>query len=312
MKKHTKIFFFAIVLTLLMSFVSAGIGDWIKGITGRATQGTTNITVTVAGAAMVSIIIYNETITGTANDPAENSIKPITFVVGLTDANGVADINNSGVSANFSYVGEAVRQNNSCSAISGQSTTTSQNFSCTIGMYYFDTPGVWTITARGNDLGNTTYNQTTKTFTYDSLTAMVISPGALTWSAVTPGQENATSGNDPTLINNTGNYNITNVTVTALDLLGETNTAFQINAGNMSVSVDNGGSPPAECSGMIMANNTEKQITSAQLLRGNHSVGDGSTGQEQLYYCFKTIPSNIPSQTYSTAAGGSWTIKIVQ
>jgi len=48
-----------------------------------------------------------------------------------------------------------------------------------------------------------------------------------------------------------------------------------------------------------LVNGTNVQIINTNLTRGNHTVNDNQTGQEQLYYCFRTIPSTIQSQTYS-------------
>lgn len=311
MKKHI-LLSFVVFGVLFAAVVSADISDWIKGITGHATSGPTNVTISVQGTSMVTIRIFNYTLVDPVTAPNESSRKPMTFVVEVSDADGWADINLSSVSANFTY-GSTARANSSCPAISNQFNGSTQNFSCTISLWYFDPWGEWTVTAAANDIGNTTYNQTSNTFHYQALTSMAFSPGALTWQSVSPGQTNLTSNNDPTLINNTGNYNITNITVRGINLIGNSDPTYVLGVNNFTVDVDTGGSPAAECNGTILLNNTDVTIGgNARLFRGNYSINDGSTGQEQLYYCIPRVPTTISSQSYSTTTGGSWTIKINQ
>ncbi|MBU1988971.1 MAG: hypothetical protein KKD94_05840, partial [Nanoarchaeota archaeon] len=150
---------------------------------------------------------------------------------------------------------------------------------------------------------------TTTTFQYNLLKAMVISPPSLSLT-VTTGAMNQTPS-EPTLINNTGNYNVSNISLTTINLYGETYTSFYIDVGNFTIDIDTGGTPPAECAGgTSLTNGTAVNITNSLLDRGNHSVNDGVTGQEQFYYCIPEVPP-VPTQPYSTSAGGSWTITIL-
>jgi hypothetical protein len=308
----------AVIFLLLIAgvlFFSGGFENFFRTITGRATTGTTNLSISVAGALAVNITVFNSTINGSVNDPTEDSVTNINFTVQITDNDGFTDINVTSVRANFTASGEALRQNSSCTPITGNSTAISQNFSCTIQMWYFDGPKTWNITVMATDLGNLTQIQNTSTvFTYDALTAMRMAPAALSWPTVSPGQTNQTSNNDPTLINNTGNYNITNVTVTPYNLMGQVDNAYSIVVGNLTLSNSSGGSPPLECNGIALLNATQRQIAGAVLLRGNNTVnaGDETSGQEQLYFCIKTVPTGIPSQSYSTPNGGAWIVTVVQ
>jgi hypothetical protein len=52
-------------------------------------------------------------------------------------------------------------------------------------------------------------------------------------------------------------------------------------------------------------------INQSILMVGNHSANDGITGQEELYFCIRTIGSELTSQAYSTLTDGPWTLKIV-
>lgn len=317
MKFEKKLIAFA-VFVLMLTFVSASFGDWVKGITGRASFGETNATVTITGSNNVTVIIWNYTLTGSVVNPTEDGVKFLVFNLTVSDADGAADINTSSISMNVTKTSGLTKANSSCTEV-GTATATSKNYTCGFQMWYFEEAGQWTITASANDYGTQNYKQNTSTFQWGSLTAMVISPVSLTWPGLSPGQTNQTASNDPTLINNTGNYNVTNLTITGINLVGA-DPSYYIGAGNITVDVATGGSCSGgacvECGvsaatgGVTMANATALEIYGAGLARGNHSVGDGTTGQEQLYYCMVNVPSNILSQTYSTAGGNEWTITI--
>src|SRR3989344_4487652 len=99
---------FAIILLSLFfegDFVSAGFTDWFGKITGKATSQDTNVTITLQGTNPVTVEVFNDTLTGTTVDPSENSVKNIALKIRVTDSDGVADINVSSVSANFTRTG---------------------------------------------------------------------------------------------------------------------------------------------------------------------------------------------------------------
>jgi len=125
------------------------------------------------------------------------------------------------------------------------------------------------------------------------------------------GAVNQTSNNDPTLINNTGNYNIPNITIIGIHLRGETISSEFIDVGN--ITVGNGTGSNAECNlgpATSLVNGTGVEINNTVLSRGNHSINNGETGQEELYYCIREVSSTISSQSYSTSNSGAWKIKI--
>lgn len=237
-------------------------------------------------------------------NPIELSSTKITFYAIMYDADGVEDLNDSSVKANFSRAGQATRENSSCLHISDINST-SANYSCTIDMWYFDEAGDWNISVYGEDLsGNSTINDST-TFQYNLLQAITVSENNLTFNAISGGI-NITADNDPVSINNTGNANLSEkIAINATNLLGETNPNEIIYAENFSVSINSG----QECIGDSLQNSTAINVTGIQLEAGNLSLG-GGTAQEELYYCIKEVPS-ISSQIYSTSGYGSWIIKIV-
>ena len=313
--KEVYIITFTILLAILLSHpANAGFFDTLKELTGLAstTQGT-NLSITITGTSIVTIIVHNESLVGTSSDPTEDTVNQITFTVTMSDPDGVNDLNDTSVTANFSQGGSTTlgRENGTCTLITGESGTNDQNYSCTIGMWYFDSSGKWNITVTGTDLGNKTIvTNSSQYFQFTQLQAITISPNALTFAAAAPGAKNVTSSNDPTLINNTGNYDASAVKVLGIDLTGEDIVTDFIYTTNFTVDIDTGGDPDAECDGTVLVNDTATTIVSATLNAANHSPGDGSTGQEQLYYCITEIPTTISSQVYSALAGGAWTISI--
>lgn len=287
-----------LILVLSISFISAGFWDNFK-LTGKATSQATDVSITVSGSnpAVVTIpSISNQ-------NPTEATTTTLNFNVYMSDSDGVADLDDSSVAANVTD-GTTTHSDASCSWVNDIDSTTA-NYTCSVTMDYWDTAGTWNIGASGADLGSgsTTHN-TTATFTYNQLKAMVISPASLTWPSVTPGATNQTSNNDATVINNTGNYDGT-ITVTAIDLLGDTTPSESITADSFTVGISTGAGNP-ECAGTALQNSTAVEITSSDSNPGNLSLGSGS-GQEQLYYCIPELGA-VSSQAYSTSQGGSWTI----
>ena len=319
MSKRNYTVILVIVLILMSTYVvSAGIGDWWKGITGRATSQQANASIILTGSNPVSVRIHNDTLVGAMVTPVEDSYINVSVIVEVTDPDGVADINVSSVMLNVSRTGEALKVNETCA--SGAQTSTAINFTCTFVMWYFDAAGTWTLYARANDYGTLNYVGNVTTFDYLSLAAMQMSPNSLIWPGVSPGQTNITSINDPLLLNNTGNYPSDNVTVTGINLIGETTPSYYIDAQNFTVDIATGGdgcsgAACVECGvsvatgGVIMQNNTEREIFLANLTRGNHSINNGEVGQEQLWFCMYLVPSNIISQTYTTPDEWTFTIR---
>jgi len=83
-------------------------------------------------------------------DPTEGNFTPIVFYTTVYDANGVDDLNDTSVRANFTRAG-VVRENLSCSLV-GDIDLSSANYSCTIDLWYFDANGDWNISVYGEDL----------------------------------------------------------------------------------------------------------------------------------------------------------------
>ncbi len=144
-------------------------------------------------------------------------------------------------------------------------------------------------------------------------TGIAISPTNITWPQISPGNTNKTSDNDPLIINNTANKNISinNINITAVDLAGSINSAYKIYAVNFTADMETGdscsGAACVECDGTTLVNGTSMNITNSILTRGN--LTDGS-GAENLYLCLPLIATNLTAQTYSTAQTQAWSVDV--
>lgn len=312
MKDNVIVILFGIfIFMLFINLSSANFFDWFGKITGRVTQRETNVSTTINGTNGVILQTILNTSLGSVS-PTEGSTTTATIYVIVNDTDGAADINKTSINVTFLKSGDVNRGNNSCDYLADLTSQTA-NFSCTVDMQYYDGTGTWTIRACGRDIGNGTYVcNATQVFTYNQLQALTMSPSSLTWATLSPNAGNQTSNNDPSVINNTGNYNFPNVTVRGYNLHGESVTTEFINVANFTIGNNTGSSAECDTSAIqnatLLTNGTNAQIRHTNLSRGNYSVNNGVTGQEQLYYCILAVPP-VSSQTYSTSyTGGSWIV----
>src|SRR3989344_2814287 len=104
MEKRWIILAFAVIVVLggvLFdgNLASAGLLDWFGKITGKATQQSTNVSITISGTTAVTIEVFNSTLTGASVIPNSDTTKAITFTIRVNDADGYLDINTTSVSA---------------------------------------------------------------------------------------------------------------------------------------------------------------------------------------------------------------------
>jgi DNA-directed RNA polymerase specialized sigma24 family protein len=244
----------------------------------------------------------------TSQNPIDDTTRSITFNFTATDQEGASDINISTAESRFQLAGEATRSNLSC--VNWSQSGNDVNFTCNISMWYFDkadTSWVINVTIRDNSAEYAENSSTT--FQYNTLTAMKMSPISLEWDEINLTDTDTGSNNDPIVVNNTGNDEALNINVTALDLRGEEQTSYYIYAANFTVENESEGCT----AGTTMSNATSLNVTSAILYRGNHSLHykNATSGQEELFFCLKEIPSENPAQSYSSSAFGAWEIRIL-
>lgn len=297
MKRGMYLILSLVCIVLIISFVSASFISDFFNPSGRASSQSQNVSINVLGVKPVSVGVP----TGLNGMPNELGVRAISFNVNVTDPDGYNDINNTEVKAEFTKIGQTTRTGN-CPKQNTINSTTS-NFTCTVNMWYFDGTGIWNVRVEARDIGNKTLQNGTSTFNYGEVRGLSISLSLLLWPGLVTGATNQNASNDPTIVNNTANYNGP-ISITAFDLLGEANPSENITASSFKV-----GTSGLECSGSSLNNNFAVS-TSINSNPGNLSAGGGA-GQAFIYYCIPTVPT-VSSQTYSTTPGGnSWLVGYV-
>lgn len=217
--------------------------------------------------------------------------------------------------AHGNFTGEAsfFDSNITCEA-TGWTNTTCKQFNCSVNIWYFYKAGSWNASMNVTD-GTYYTHSNISTFTLGTTTGMTMSPTTISWSTLYLGQWNKTTVDDPIIINNTGNYNVTvgSVNITGYDLKGEETLTEYIPAINFTVNIETGASNP-ECmnttsKGVGILNQTSVDILGSMLPRGNHTINDG-TAQEQLYFCLRQVPYSLSEQSYSTENSQQWIIGV--
>ncbi len=285
-----------IIILFILPFVSAGFfGSFWDTITGRATSGNFNVNITVGNNAPE--IEYVMAISNQV--PTEAGATAVQFWFQANDSDGVLNLDNTTAFARFTRNG--AERNASCTPVNVVGSY-AVNYSCTVNMWYYDANGTWSVNVSIEDVNGAYGENTTTTFDYQLLTAMVLGPNQVAWPSVTVTQTDILASNS-IILNNTGNKNVTagNIQINATDLVGESNTAYFIPAGNFTSNV------ASACGGTILVNNTYTAVTGAVLPPGNNTAGEG---QEELFFCLEAMPSTLISQAYSTAANGPWTIQV--
>ena len=310
-KVFIMIFVSVFVIIMIMSMVSAGLFESFKKIiTGQATRPqVVNATVGVP----VIFFVDNNTMTDVSSGPTQGPFyTSIIINFSVSNEAGAGNLNNASAKINFSLSGEDTRTNSSCLNILTDGDKLA-NYTCNVTIWWWDAQGQWTITAFINDTnGNGAINDTTS-FTIGQTIGFEISPGILTWAGLAPGSKNQTSNNDPLLLNNTGNKNIDvgNISLNATDLRGESDGDLAIWAGNITLNVTTGGSPPTECSvANQLTHGNYLNLISANLSADNYTLNNGAQGQEQLFFCFNIVGAELTAQSYSTANESAWTLLI--
>jgi len=287
---------FLILFTAYYADKNVNIDQSILDITGLIITGNSTANVSVASIAPV----INSIRLPAAQTITENSYINVTFFFNATDADGASDLNSTSARGFINRSGETSRYNFSCS--SENINTTTNRYNCTVDLWYFDGDGDWTVNVSVKDNSSNYVQNTSQVFTVNPTKAMVINTNGLRWTDINLGTTNNLAANNIT-VNNTGNVNITrgNVTVRAYNLHGLTTASQFIYAANFSVNINNA------CEGQLLANVTYTNVTSSILTRGNHSINDGTSGQEQLAFCLENIDNvGLSVQTYQTVSGYPW------
>lgn len=229
----------------------------------------------------------------------EAGIKYVNFSVLASDLNGVNDLNHSTLNSSFSLTGEATRINSSCTFIEVINSTTA-NYSCSIGIWYFDAANTWNVSAQVKDLKGNISSVYQETFNIQSTTSINLSTISLSFSGVNVGSKNKTANNNITL-QNIGNK-VLSINVNASNLDGQTTTSEFIPATNFSIHNNGNG-----CDGTSLSTGIFVTLQGITLNRGNISKGDGT---QNLVTCLRELPLTISAQSYSTNISKPWVISV--
>src|SRR3989344_704732 len=264
---------------------------------------------------------------GTTITLNEGSNTNVTINFTVEDAQGVSDLNTA-VNVTFTKAGEQTRANYTCFRET-PAVGNNANYTCAVDLWWFDDDGAWIINATVSDLSNEVTSNFTQTLTVNPITGVIVGPGNLSFGTLNPGSKNQTAST-ALILNNTGNQDIYDgkIEINATTLSGESNSALGIHSGNFTVSnTTSGGNVQCDTSNttairlasvsgksFVSINITDvanSQMTS-NLSRGNYSVNNGITGQEQLYICISLVGAELSQQSYPTSVNKAWTIRITE
>ncbi|MDP3027172.1 MAG: LamG-like jellyroll fold domain-containing protein, partial [Nanoarchaeota archaeon] len=227
-------------------------------------------------------------------------IRNITINFTVFDFNGFADLNDSSANANFTKEG-VVRNKINCSKIVGWDKYA--NYSCIIGMWYYDKGGNWNINISIADKkGNWGINNS-NSFYYEYLYSFDMVPNYVNWSNMEIGMTNKSADNNMT-IRNRGNVNIINATINATNLNGTVNPSQFIPAANFTFSNSSFNS----CSGSRLIKN--QNVSVALFINYSKSI-NYNYANNTLSFCLKGLPAGISAQEYKTETGKDWDINVI-
>ncbi|MEK6919253.1 MAG: hypothetical protein AABW73_04425 [Nanoarchaeota archaeon] len=280
--------------------------DFVKSkISGRASSQSFNINISVPNTQ--PRVNFVATISDQSVTEAGQKTVAISFIV--YDQDGYETIN--GANATITNSTGSIRYNQTCQKTNTIGTK-EQNFTCGIGIWYFDNAGVWTITITATDQGNLEGTNSTTNFTILQTLGITTSPETITWATLTAGDKNKTAIQH-IQINNTANTAVSagNVSINATNLVGDTYSSYSIYAGNFSVAIHNttNTSSCAQATSTRLVHYNYTTISGANLSVGNVSINDGR-GQTKMYVCIRELGIEILEQNYTTSGEGPWIIKV--
>jgi hypothetical protein len=247
------------------------------------------------GATISNVMISPAVVANTA--PTEATTTALAYSFYIEDPQGISNINNGSAYSNVSLNG--LEYGATCTADVGINATT-QNYSCSVNMNYYDNATTWRVFVEGGNFNLTNASNQASTFSYSSGNFINVSKadGTVTlnnWASTWyPLALDILSSDDPLIISQRGNTYSTNMGVTAYGLTA-TGTTDYIPAENFTINVADA------CGGTAMVNVTETQVASAYL---PNSVA-GTT--ENVYVCMEDVPV-VTSATY--ASPENWVITV--
>ncbi len=219
----------------------------------------------------------------------------VSFSVLAKDQNTVNNLDDTTITVQFTK--DSTIRTGNCSLVSIIDSTTA-NYSCVIGIQYWDAAGTWTVTASIKDKNNEQSDPYSETFLLLETACITTSQLSLEWPALIPGDIDNSSLSNPLIINNTCNKEGI-IQVKGFDIVGETDPSYKIPASSFTVHTIDACAPIDP--GTAMIHNTPVTIAGATIPRGS---------QEEFYFCIEQVPEDLIAQIYS-ASGNAWEISIL-
>jgi len=178
--------------------ISKGIARWIANFTPPGDNGVDLVNkvvyanITAFGSTFAPLgelsnqapqVTYVQAISDT--DPVAGNSTPVQFTITVYDSNGFDDINDSSIRANFTKAA-VLRENTSCALLADYDANYS-NYSCTIHMWYYDSPGNWSVSVYAEDYSQVAAVNDSTYFLYKELLSFINSADAINASGITGG-----------------------------------------------------------------------------------------------------------------------------
>jgi len=309
-KEHLKYIVFSILILLVIPFASAGFFDFIKDnlITGFQTT-TFEVSIpTLNFMPNVTLISLNSSETVTAG-----GLKNLNFSFVAEDINGAGDLNTSSIIANitFTYYTNISRdvRNATCIVAPGQvgMGANQRNYSCVFtgnsnSIFFFDPPGSWNVAVSIADNGSNFTINSSQWFSIQQTISINRTDATVNFPAVSLGENNVTSSNDPNSVQNIGNKNQTILNLTAINLIGDSDSSsstVRIDAINFTTNYITNAAE-VECHYNASAGSGGARLTNNTMISINISILRGPDRLNDTYFCLLHAPGNLLSQTYST------------
>ena len=263
---------------LTASTTSSGRYDvWVNCTDTSGNEGKSGVlNITISGGNNPPVV--NNVSSVPAQTPNPEAVKVVRINFTVTDTDGVSDLNHSSAKVVVNKSG-VVRSGN-CSNNTVDSDTVMYN--CSVPMQYYDGAGTWSINVSVMDYSQASAFNATTVFTYNDLLYIQVSPVVFGFGDFYPGPGYHAAGSNPLLIDNMGNVNLTQINITAYNLV---NGSYTLGVSNITVNV-------SDAPGVSLQDSSPVIIPGA-----NVSVDVGGVDANESLYFFITIP-NIPPLKY--------------
>jgi hypothetical protein len=220
--------------------------------------------------------------------------KTVDVLFNVTDQNGYTDLNDSLAWCRLSKTGEVNRTSSSC--IAQDQSGNDLVYNCSIGMYYYDSSGIWNIICYAEDVGGLNDTNNTETATVNPLNYVVQDLTALNWTDLAPAN-NDEEAQSPLILTNGGNQEYTDFNITSQNATYSSNIIP-----NNKFMIDN---ETGLSSGQTYLNDSGVDWSEGNLARCTSPCSSNST---EVAYFYVDTPTGILSGVYNSIA--NWSIEI--